>query len=318
MRLVFAGTPTPAAHVLAALAANPRHEIAAVITRPDARRGRGRTLHPSACKQFALEHGIDVFTPQMLAAGTDDGDEIRRVLAGLEPDCLPVVAYGALIPEDLLAIAPHGWVNLHFSLLPRWRGAAPVQSAIAAGDTTTGATTFRIDKGLDTGPILAAQPCPITGTDTAGSLLGKLADCGAELLSSTMDGLADGRIVAQPQPAEGVTHAGKITTADARIDWSAPATTIDRMLRAVTPAPGAWTMAGDRRIKIGRLTDPGPESADTPQRQPGQVIIDGMRLIVATGTTPVEITRIQPPGKPMMDADAFVNGNRDIDGMVLQ
>ena len=233
MRIIFAGTPEPAACALTALLAS-NHDVIAVITRPDARKGRGRTYYPSPVKELATSHDIPVLTPTSLR----DNDEFRSELRRLKPDCVPVVAYGNLIPQDVLDLVPYGFINLHFSLLPRWRGAAPVQAAIHAGDAVTGATTFRIDPGLDTGDIIGQLTEPIDPADTADSLLERLAHRGADLLTHTMDMIADG--TAEYRPQDGVaTHAHKITVADARVDWTQPADSIDRAIRAVTSSPGA-------------------------------------------------------------------------------
>ena len=208
MKLVFAGTPEPAVPTLKALIAS-GHEVIAVLTRPDARKGRGRKMVPSPVKEVALEHGIEVLTPSTLKAGTEDGDAIRARLTELAPDAIPVVAYGNLVPKDLLDVAQHGWVNLHFSLLPAWRGAAPVQAAINAGDDITGATTFQIEEGLDTGPVLGTTTETIQTVDTAGALLERLSHSGAQLMVATMDGLESGTLVAQPQQGE-PTYAPKL------------------------------------------------------------------------------------------------------------
>ena len=236
MRIIFAGTPEPAVAALEKLLAS-SHEVVAVITRPDAKKGRGRSLHPSPVKALAQEHGIEVLTPTTLRPGTEDGDNLRERLAELQPEAIPVVAYGNLISKDLLDVARHGWVNLHFSLLPAWRGAAPVQAAIAAGDDITGASTFRIEEGLDTGPVFGTVTEGITGTDTADDLLTRLAYSGADLLVATMDGLEAGTLEPQAQSGE-ATYAPKISTAAARIDWAQPAFAIDRHIRAHTPRPG--------------------------------------------------------------------------------
>ena len=312
MRIVFAGTPEPAVVALEKLIAS-RHEVAAVITRPDARRGRGRSLHPSPVKALAEEHGIEVLTPTTLKAGTEDGEVLRARLAELSPEAIPVVAYGNLITEDLLDVPTHGWVNLHFSLLPAWRGAAPVQASIAAGDEETGATTFRIDKGLDTGDILATVEESIQPTDTADDLLTRLAYSGADLLVRTMDGLDDGSITPQPQPQQGeATYAHKISTEDARIDWAAPADVIDRQIRAHTPGPGAWTLLGESRLKVGPVTaapqfSEENDSASSALR-PGEVRVAKKDVLVGTGSSPVRLGQIQPPGKKMMNAADWGRG----------
>lgn len=313
MRIVFAGTPEPAVVALEKLIAS-HHDIAAVITRPDARRGRGRTLHPSPVKALAQEHGIEVLTPTTLKPGTEDGDALRARLAEIAPQAIPVVAYGNLITEDLLGLPTHGWVNLHFSLLPAWRGAAPVQAAIAAGDERTGATTFRIDQGLDTGDILATIEEAILPTDTADDLLTRLAYAGGDLLVQTMNGLEDGSITPQPQEGE-ATYAHKIATDDARIDWTRPADVIDRHIRAHTPGPGAWTLMGESRLKIGPVNSVAaaelealPEAAAVRALQPGEVHVAKNAVMVGTGSSPVRLGKIQPPGKKMMNAADWGRG----------
>lgn len=298
MRLVFAGTPEPAAVALERLVAS-NHEVVAVLTRPDARKGRGRTLHPSPVKAVALEHGIEVLTPDKL-----DDDTANR-LREIAPDAIPVVAYGNLIPEHILDIPTHGWVNLHFSLLPRWRGAAPVQATIREGDGETGATTFRIDKGLDTGDILATLSDTVRDDDTSGTLMERLAYSGADLLVETMDGLETGTITPQPQ-SEDSTYAPKIATADARVDWTAAAEVIDRTVRAHTPAPGAWTMRGEDRFKVGPVT-----ATDTSELGPGEVAFGKNEVRVGTGSTDVVLSQVQAPGKKMMNAADWARGLAD-------
>ncbi|HLS73928.1 MAG TPA: methionyl-tRNA formyltransferase, partial [Actinomycetaceae bacterium] len=228
MRLLFAGTPDVALPSLRALA-DSRHEIAAVLTRPDAPKGRGRTLHPSPVAAWARERDILTLTPRGLRS-----PEVQQQIADLGVDAAPVVAYGALIPPALLDVPRHGWVNLHFSLLPAWRGAAPVQHAVIAGDDVTGAVTFRIEEGLDTGPVLGTLTETVRPSDTAGDLLGRLAEGGAQLLVATLDALEDGTAAAVPQPAEGISHAPRLEVADARVDWSAPAAGVDRLVRGTT------------------------------------------------------------------------------------
>ena len=297
MRLVFAGTPEPAAVALERLIASD-HEVVAVLTRPDARRGRGRTLHPSPVKALALEHGIEVLTPESL---TRD-DAIREQLKELAPDAIPVVAYGNLIPADMLDIPAHGWVNLHFSLLPKWRGAAPVQAAIAAGDAVTGATTFRINDGLDTGDILDTLETEVGEAETSGELLERLAYAGADLLVQTMDALEAGTAAPTTQPDEG-TYAHKIAPADARVDWNQPAAVIDRGIRAHTPAPGAWTMCGDDRFKLGPVTPTGSGTL-----APGEAAFGKNEVLVGTADGDVRLGTIQPPGKKMMNAADWARG----------
>src|SRR5690349_9412349 len=242
MRLVFAGTPAAAVPSLDALLES-GHEVAAVITRPDAPAGRGLRLAPSPVAQRAEAAGLEVLRP----AKPGDQDFLDR-LRQIAPACCPVTAYGALIPRSALDIPRRGWVNLHFSLLPAWRGAAPVQHAVMAGDEVTGASTFLIEEGLDTGPVFGVMTERIRPRDTAGDLLGRLAEGGAGLLVATMDGLADGSLQPVPQPADGVSLAPKIDVADARVRWERPALAVDRQVRGCTPAPGAWTTFRGQRL----------------------------------------------------------------------
>lgn len=315
MRLIFAGTPEPAVPALRALIEHEGHEVVAVLTRPDARVGRGRSIKPSPVKAVALEHGIEVIDPVSLS----DADARAR-LAELAPDCIPVVAYGNLVPKDLLDVPAHGWVNLHFSLLPAWRGAAPVQAAIAAGDEITGASTFLIEEGLDTGPVFGTVTEAIKPTDTADDLLGRLAQSGAALLAATMDGLEAGRLRPEAQSADGVSHAPKIVSDDARVDWSMPGHLIDRRIRAHTPAPGAWTMLGDDRLKLGPVTPvAGDDDAlDQAPLEPGRIRVEKKRVLVgAGGGTAVALGDVQPPGKRMMNAVDWARGARPDDGKLV-
>lgn len=306
MRLIFAGTPEPAVVALQKLI-DSEHEVIAVLTQPDARRGRGRTLHPSAVAELAEEHGIEVLKPTSLKADTEDGQLVRERLAELKPDCLPVVAFGQLITGDLLDVAPHGWVNLHFSLLPAWRGAAPVQASIREGDQITGATCFRIDEGLDTGLILSTLEDEIRPTDTADDLLTRLAHSGADLLVETMTGLENGLITPREQVGE-ATYASKITTEDARIDWTQPAEVIDRHIRAHTPGPGAWTTLDDARLKVGPVSLSTPDLPELPTLSPGAISAGKAAVYVGTGTEPVILGQIQPPGKKMMNSADWARG----------
>jgi methionyl-tRNA formyltransferase len=299
VRLVFAGTPDAALPSLRALLAS-RHDVAAVVTRPDAPAGRGRHDRRSPVGALADEHGVPVLTPQRPRE-----PEFQAALADLAPDCCPVVAYGALIPKPLLDLPRHGWVNLHFSLLPAWRGAAPVQHAILHGDEVTGATTFVLEEGLDTGPVLGVVTETIAPYDTSGDLLTRLAESGARLLVATLDGLEEGRLHAVPQPDEGVSLAPKLTPDDARVDWTAPAIHVDRLVRAATPSPGPWTTYDGARVKLGpvRLTDEEP-------LPPGEF----RRDLVGTATKPVRLTDVQPEGKRLMPARDWLNGLRVTDG----
>ena len=259
-----------------------------------------------------------MLTPSTLKADTEDGQAVRERIKELAPDAIPVVAYGNLVPEDLLDAATHGWVNLHFSLLPAWRGAAPVQASIRAGDDITGASTFQIEQGLDTGPVLGTITETSQTKDTAGELLERLSQSGAHLLVATMDGLESGEMVPQPQQGE-PTYASKITTEDARIRWSEPDFAVDRHVRAHTPAPGAWTMLGDDRMKIGKITPLHTEAEvlnEIPELSPGQVHITKKAVYVGTATTPVRVDQLQPVGKKMMNAADWGRGlgaNNDVE-----
>jgi methionyl-tRNA formyltransferase len=295
LRVVFAGTPSVALPALEALLAS-RHDVVAVVTRPDAPAGRGRSLRPSPVKERALAAGLEVLTPHHPRE-----EDFQERLRGLAPDCVPVVAYGALVPRSALDVPGHGWVNLHFSLLPAWRGAAPVQHALLHGDEVTGATTFLLEEGLDTGPVLGVMTERVRPTDTSGDLLERLATGGAGLLVASLDGLEDGTVRPAPQPAEGVSLAPKITVDDARVDWSAPAVRVDRLVRACTPAPGAWTTLRGRRVKLGPVTPVDGRSA------PGELTPDGL---VGTATTPVRLGQVRPEGKPPMAAVDWLRGLR--------
>jgi len=292
--LAFAGTPDVAVPSFEALLAS-RHEVVAVITRPDAPAGRGRALRPSPVKERALEAGLEVLAPKH---PRDEEFQVR--LAELEVDVVPVVAYGALVPRSALDIPRVGWVNLHFSLLPAWRGAAPVQHAVLAGDEVTGATTFLIEEGLDTGPFFGMLTEQIRPHDTSGDLLGRLAAAGAGLLVATLDGLEEGTIHAVPQPPEGVSLAPKIRVEDARVDWTAPALRVDRVIRACTPAPGAWTTFRGRRVKLG------PVAVTASQLDPG--VLDGD--LVGTATRAVRLGTLRPEGKSEMAAADWLRGLR--------
>lgn len=300
MRLVFAGTPRTALPSLEALASS-RHDLIAVVTRRDARAGRGRSLVASPVATWAEDKGIEVLKP----ARAGDPEFLAR-LTELAPDCCPVVAYGNLLPQAALDIPPKGWVNLHFSVLPSWRGAAPVQHAIIAGDEVTGATTFRLVAELDAGPTYGLLTETVRPTDTAGSLLDRLATHGAKLLVDTIDGIEDGRLVEVEQSTDGVSFAPKLTPADAQVDWSRTAFAVDRLVRGCTPAPGAWTTVGAARLKVGPLR-PRP---DRPKLEPGEISVSDRAVLVGTATDPVELGDVQPPGKPWMPAAAWARGLR--------
>lgn len=313
MRLVFAGTPEPAVPALRRLLDSDRHEVVGVVTRPDAVAGRGRKVRRSPVGELADAAGIPVITPGKLG----EPDAVAQLRAWA-PDCCPVVAYGGLVPADLLDLPEHGWVNLHFSLLPAWRGAAPVQAAIEAGDEMTGASTFRIEKGLDTGPVFGVVTELVRPTDTSGELLDRLSDAGSILLEKTLDGLADGELQAVPQPADGISTAPKVDVAHAQIDWERPAFLVDRKIRAMTPAPGAWTTLGEDRLKLGPVA-PAPDGVpgrDDPVA-PGAVVVTKKAVFVGTATDVVQLSTVQAPGKKAMAAADWARGAR-VDGEVLR
>ncbi|MFE2215198.1 methionyl-tRNA formyltransferase [Streptomyces canus] len=305
MKLVFAGTPEVAVPALDALIASGRHEVAAVVTRPDAPAGRGRRLVASPVAERAEEAGIEVLKP----VKPRDPDFLER-LREIAPDCCPVVAYGALLPRVALDVPAHGWVNLHFSLLPAWRGAAPVQHSLMAGDEITGASTFLIEEGLDSGPVYGTVTEEIRHTDTSGDLLTRLAFAGAGLLAATMDGIADGTLKAVPQPSEGITVAPKITVEDARVDWAAPAVRVDRVVRGCHPSPGAWTTFRGERLKLIQVK-PVPDRTDL---APGALAVGKNSVHVGTGSYGVELLWVQAQGKKPMKAADWARGVRISDG----
>ena len=308
MRLVFAGTPEPAVPALQALLES-RHEVAAVVTRPDAPAGRGRHVEPSPVARVARAAGIEVLTPPKVR----DPEFLDRLRA-IGPDCCPVAAYGALLPQSALDIPPHGWVNLHFSVLPAWRGAAPVQHALLHGDDVTGATTFRIVKELDAGPVYGVVTEPVGPRDTSGDVLARLSLSGAALLADTLDGIGSGLLRPVPQPDEGVSFAPKLTPADAHVDWGLPAVAIDRLIRACTPEPGAWTEFAGDRLKLGPVEPQPPDSvparvpARVPALAPGELFVTRKSVLAGTATEPVRLGTVQPPGKRAMSAADWARG----------
>lgn len=300
MRLVFAGTPEVAIPSLRALIDSSRHDVVAVVTRPDAPAGRGRHVVRSPVGALADEHGIEVLTPRRAGA-----PEFLARLAELAPDCCPVVAFGALLPQSALDVPRHGWVNLHFSILPAWRGAAPVQAAIRHGDEIGGATTFRIVRELDAGPVFGVLTEKIGERDTAGELLGRLAVAGADLLVSTLDGIEDGTVHAVDQPADGVSYAPKVTVDDAHADFTAPALAVDRLVRSVTPEPGAWAEFRGERVKLGPVTP-----VDAEPLPPGELRVERHQVLAGTGTVPVRLGDVQAQGKKRMAATDWARGTR--------
>lgn len=313
MRLVFAGTPDVAVPSLDALSTS-SHDVVAVLTRPDAPAGRGRSVVASPVKQRALELGLEVLTP------TRPGDPLfLGRLRELAPDACPTVAYGALIPLPALTIPRYGWINLHFSLLPAWRGAAPVQHAIMAGDEIAGATTFLLEQGLDTGPTFGVMTETIKSDDTSGDLLERLARSGAGLLVATLDALQAGNLHAVPQSADGVSVAPKISVQDARISWGKPALAVDRHIRGCTPAPGAWTVFRGERLKIHPVTLlPDAMSSESGSVvRPGEISATKHAVHVGTGSGAVRLGTVQPQGKKAMDAADWARGVRMEPGEVL-
>ncbi len=307
MRVVFAGTPEPAIPSLERLIGSDRHEVVAVVTRPDAAAGRGRKVGRSPVASLADSHDIPVLTP----ARPSDPEFVRR-LTDIGPDVCPVVAYGALLPRPVLGIPAFGWINLHFSLLPAWRGAAPVQAAIAAGDDITGASTFLLEEGMDTGPVLGVVTETIRPTDTSGDLLTRLADSGAVLLEATLDAIEAGEASAVAQPEDGVSYAPKISVDSARIDWSRSASAVDRHLRAMSPAPGAWTTIGDVRVKVS------PGTIVDARLEPGAIDVRKDGVYVGTGTEAILLDAVQPQGKKAMNAEDWARGARLTDTAVAR
>jgi methionyl-tRNA formyltransferase len=300
VRLIFAGTPEVTLPSLDALAAS-AHELVAVVTRPDAPAGRGRRLVRSPAGAWADERGIEVLTPQRPRE-----PEFLQRLRELAPDCVPVVAYGALVPPSALEIPKHGWVNLHFSLLPAWRGAAPVQHAVLHGDEVTGASVFELEAGMDTGPVYGTLTEQIRPADTSGDLLARLATEGAGLLVAVLDAIEAGTARAHPQPADGVSMAPKITVDDARVRWGDPAFAVDRRIRACTPAPGAWTTLRDERLKLG----PVRPVANAAALAPGELLVERTQVLVGTATTPVILGEVRAAGKKPMSASDWARGLR--------
>jgi methionyl-tRNA formyltransferase len=302
VKLLFAGTPDVAVPSLRALLDHPIHEVVAVLIRPEAPAGRGRKIQPSPVAEVARAAGIEVFSP----AKPTDPEFLDRA-AEFEIECCPVVAYGALLREPALSLPKHGWINLHFSLLPAWRGAAPVQHAILHGDDTSGASTFLIGPGLDDGPVFGVMTERVRPTDTSGDLLSRLAAAGADLLVATLDGIADGSLQPRPQPADGVSYAPKLTSADGQIRFDQPSVAVDRRVRACTPAPGAWTTFRGERLKLGPVSVNADGQVALP---PGAVLVGKHEVLLGTATDPVLLTDVQPPGKKPMRAADWARGVR--------
>lgn len=301
LRVVFLGTPEAAVPALDALLAS-HHEVAAVVTPPDRPRGRGMTVAPSAVKRRAREAGIEVVELAGLRSR-----EAREQLADARADVFAVAAYGKIVPSEILEMPRLGWINLHFSLLPRLRGAAPVQWALIEGHTSTGVTVMRMDEGLDTGPVLAQREEPILHEDTAGTLEARLARVGADLLVEVLDRLEAGGLTPRTQDASEATFAPKLTPADARIDWSLSAAEIANRVRAFDPRPGAWGMLGGRRLKVWRAR----VSAERPAGPPGTLRLDaGEKMVVEVGGGRLLLEEVQPEGGRRMSAAEFIRGHR--------
>ncbi|GAA3316361.1 methionyl-tRNA formyltransferase [Arthrobacter ramosus] len=296
MRVLFAGTPAVAVPSLDALIAA-GFEIVAVLTRPDAPTGRKRILTPSPVAARAAELGIDIIHASKVDAGTTGR------IASYEPDVAAIVAYGGLVPKAALGVPRHGWINLHFSLLPAWRGAAPVQRSVIAGDDITGAATFLLEEGLDTGPVFGTLTETVRPEDTSGDLLERLSRSGAILLTQTLSAVESGKAAPQPQQGE-VSLAPKLTLDDGRLDWTQPALAINRRSRGVTPEPGAWTMLRGQRVKLETVA----LRPDIRDLAPGQVRVDGKNVLVGTGSHAVQLGQIQPAGKKMMPSADWARG----------
>ncbi|GAB5079832.1 methionyl-tRNA formyltransferase [Arthrobacter sp. AD-310] len=306
MRVLFAGTPAVAVPSLNALV-EAGFDVVAVLTRPDAPVGRKRVLTPSPVAARAAELGIDV-----IRAARVDAEATEQISAA-RPDVAAIVAYGGLVPPAALAVPSHGWVNLHFSLLPAWRGAAPVQRSVIAGDDVTGAVTFQLEEGLDTGPVFGTLTETVGPEDTAGELLERLSHSGAVLLAQTLSAIEAGKAAPVPQSGD-VTVAPKLTLEDGHINWSHPALAIGRQARGVTPEPGAWTVLAGQRVKL----EPVRLRPDVTDLRPGSVAINGNSVLVGTGSHAVELTRIQPAGKKMMSAADWARGLASLEGVVFE
>lgn len=306
MRILFAGTPSVALPSLEALMAA-GHEIVAVLTRPDAPLGRKRVLTPSPVAARAQELDLPVIKADKIDA------ETAAAIASYSPDVAAIVAYGALISESALIIPVHGWINLHFSLLPAWRGAAPVQHSLINGDELTGASTFLLEKGLDTGPVFGTMTESIRPTDTSAELLERLAHSGAVLLAQTLDGLAAGQVSGVTQRGE-ISLAPKLTLEDGHVRWNEPALAIDRRVRGVTFEPGAWTTFAGQRFKLG----PVKIRPEITTLAPGQVSLDAKKVLVGTGSHAVELVDVQPAGKKMMKATDWARGLANKEDVVFE
>jgi methionyl-tRNA formyltransferase len=298
LKTVFFGTPKWAIPTLEALMDSPI-EVAGVVTNPDRPSGRGMKLQPSPVKESALAAGLDVMQPEK-ARDPSLADWVRARGA----DVATVVAYGKILPLDLLEVPLHGFVNVHFSLLPEYRGAAPVQRALMDGKTEAGVSIMRLTAGMDEGPVFALERVPVEPNDTAGSVGDRLAEVGAGLLVRTLLELDAGTAQPHDQDDARATYAPKITDEQARIDWASPADSIRNLVRGLNPAPGAWTTLGDRRLKVHAV---GPSEAEL---SPGQLAVVDDSLVVGTGEGSLELVEVQPAGKRRMPGSEFARGLR--------
>jgi methionyl-tRNA formyltransferase len=300
LRIVFAGTPDFAAKHLAALIAS-HHDVVAVYSQPDRPAGRGKKLKASEVKTLALEHNLPVYQPQSLKS-----DDAQAELAALNADVMVVVAYGLLLPKAILDTPRLGCLNVHGSILPRWRGAAPIQRAIWAGDKETGVTIMQMDEGLDTGDMLHIATCPIDENETSASLYNKLAELGPGALVETLDKLAEGKLSAEPQDDALANYAKKLSKEEANIDWAMDATQIERNIRAFNPWPVCYTQMQGQTVKVWQAT------VVSQQGTPGQVLsADKTGITIACGEQALTITQLQPQGKKPMSAQDFLNGRSD-------
>jgi methionyl-tRNA formyltransferase len=306
MRVLFAGTPAVAVPSLNALM-DAGFDVVAVLTRPDAPIGRKRVLTPSPVAARAAELGIEIIHAAKVDA------EVTARIASVRPDVAAIVAYGGLVPRAALDIPRHGWINVHFSLLPAWRGAAPVQRSVIAGDDVTGAVTFLLEEGLDTGPVFGTLTEAVRSDDTAGALLDRLSHSGAVLLTQTLSAVDSGKAVALPQQGE-VSLAPKLGLDDGRLDWQQPALAVGRRARGVTPEPGAWTTLDGQRLKL----EPVLLRPEAPALAPGSLALNGKSVLVGTGSHPVELTRVQPAGKKMMTAADWTRGQASLESVVFE
>lgn len=307
MKILYAGTPSVAVPPLAHLAERPGTEVVAVLTRTDAPVGRKKVLTPSPVAQEAQERGLPVLKANRIDA------ELTERIRGLGADVAAVVAYGALVPRAALDAVPHGWINLHFSLLPQWRGAAPVQRALMAGDTVVGASTFLLEAGLDTGPVIGTMTDELRPEDTAGTVLERLSRTAAPLLADSLRAVVEG--TARPTAQQGeVSLAPKLTAEDGRVRWTDPAVAVVHRVRGVTPEPGAWTQLDGRRFKLERVV----ARPDERELAPGECVLRGDAVLVGTGSYAVQLTTVQPAGKKTMDAAAWARGRSTEDEVVFE